>query len=343
MKKGKIAIVFIIVGGFLTSCIPARQFEELKSKNEQCDKDYAEQRKKLNDKNAELEETNNELTLTKKEIEMLRLDSLYRGKTLRSIQTDYENLNKTHNLLLDKNKELLSTNQSETSRLMVNYQDSQEKLQKKEDELRKLEKELGVKQDNLTVLQKDLTKSQTELEKKQARVKELESILAKKDSAVMALKTKVQDALLGFINKGLTVETRNGKVYVSLDEKLLFASGSINVDPKGVDALKKLANVLEQNPEINIMVEGHTDNIPYNSNGGAIKDNWDLSVLRSTSITKILLNNSKIEGKRITSAGRGEYVPIDVINSAEARKKNRRTEIILTPKLDELLKVLESN
>lgn len=341
----KIAQIALVLGlaTYLTSCIPARQFEELKSKNEQCDKDLAEQRKKYNEKSAELDETNNVLTLTKKEIEMLKLDSLYRGKTLRSIQADYENLNKTHNLLLDKNKELLSTNQNETTRLMGNYQDSQEKLQKKEDELRKLEKELDAKQDNLTLLQKDLTKSQSELEKKQARVVELESILAKKDSAVMALKAKVQEALLGFINKGLTVETRNGKVYVSLDEKLLFASGSTTVDPKGVDALKKLAKVLEQNAEINIMIEGHTDNIPYNSNGGAIKDNWDLSVLRSTSITKILLDNSKIEGRRITSAGRGEFVPVDKANTAEARKKNRRTEIILTPKLDELLKVLESN
>lgn len=343
MKKIVYAFAFFGIGALITSCIPARQFEEAKAKNEQCDKDFAEQRKKLNDKNAELEETNNLLTLTKKEMDMLKLDSLYRGKTLRAIQTDYENLNRTHNLLLDKNKELLSTNQSETSRLMVNYQDSQEKLQKKEDELRKLEKELGVKQDNLIVLQKDLSKSQTDLEKKQARVKELESILAKKDSAVAALKAKVQEALLGFINKGLTVETRNGKVYVSLDEKLLFASGSTTVDPKGVDALKKLATVLEQNAEINIMVEGHTDNIPFNSNGGAIKDNWDLSVLRSTSITKILLNNSKIEGRRITSAGRGEFVPVDAANNNDARKKNRRTEIILTPKLDELLKVLESN
>jgi chemotaxis protein MotB len=130
---------------------------------------------------------------------------------------------------------------------------------------------------------------------------------------------------------------------VSLEERLLFASGSTNVDAKGIDALKKLAKVLEQNTDINVLIEGHTDNVPFNSAGGGIKDNWDLSVLRATSIVKIIATSAKVDPTRLTAAGRGEFSPIDPANNAEARKKNRRTEIILTPKLDELLKVLNSN
>ena len=148
--------------------------------------------------------------------------------------------------------------------------------------------------------------------------------------------------MLGFEGKGLTITQKNGKVYVSLDESLLFASGSTKVEDKGVEAIKKLAKVLEQEQEINILVEGHTDDVPMKGSGD-IKDNWDLSVMRATSIVKIITGNSKVNPIRITAAGRGEYFPIDPSKTAEARKKNRRTEIILVPKLDELLKVLETN
>jgi chemotaxis protein MotB len=156
------------------------------------------------------------------------------------------------------------------------------------------------------------------------------------------LKKKLSDALTGFEGKGLTITQKNGKVYVSMDESLLFASGKTNVEPKGVDALKNVAKVLEQNTDINVMVEGHTDDVPMKG-AGEIKDNWDLSVMRATSVTKIMLNAASIDAKRITSAGRGEFFPLDPAKTPDARKKNRRTEIILTPKLDELLKVLGSN
>jgi len=180
------------------------------------------------------------------------------------------------------------------------------------------------------------------LKKREARVNELETILKSKDQATADLKKKLQDALMGFEGKGLTITQKNGKVYVSMDESLLFESGKTAVQPKGVDALKNVAKVLEQNADINVLVEGHTDDVPMKGTGD-IKDNWDLSVMRATSVTKIILQNSKTDPKRITSAGRGEFFPIDPAKTPEARKKNRRTEIILTPKLDELLKVLESN
>ena len=151
------------------------------------------------------------------------------------------------------------------------------------------------------------------------------------------------------LNLGLSQISPNGgtptqmrDIYGLLNESLLFASGKTAVEPKGVEALKNVAKVLEQNADINVLVEGHTDDIPMKGVGD-IKDNWDLSVMRATSVTKILLQNSTTDPKRITSAGRGEFFPIDNAKTPEARKKNRRTEIILTPKLDELFKVLENN
>ena len=159
-------------------------------------------------------------------------------------------------------------------------------------------------------------------------------------SAVRDLRNKVAAALVGLENDGLTVSIRQGKVYVSLDEQLLFKSGSIDVDPAGVNALRRLALILEQNPDISITIEGHTDNVPLAA-GSAIQDNWDLSVRRATSIVRILLSSAKISPERLTAAGRGEFVPVDPANTPAARQKNRRTEIILMPKLDELFQILE--
>ncbi len=171
---------------------------------------------------------------------------------------------------------------------------------------------------------------------------ELKAVLARKDSAVLALKAKVQDALLGFENNGLTIEQKNGKVYVSLDESLLFASGKYDIEKKGKEALNSLGAVLEKNSDVNVLVEGHTDNVPYNGSG-ILKDNWDLSVKRATSVVKIILEKNDINAQRLTAAGRADYIPIASNDTKEGRAANRRTEIILTPKLDELMKLLESN
>jgi len=187
-----------------------------------------------------------------------------------------------------------------------------------------------------------LNTAQIELEQRSQRLKELEIALQQKDEAVKQLRQKVMDALVGFNNKGLTIQEKNGKVYVSLDEQLLFKTGQWEVDPKGQVALTNLAEVLGQNPDINVLVEGHTDDVPMRG-AGTVKDNWDLSVLRATAVTRILLKNKNIEPKRISAAGRGEYFPINEAKTPEARQSNRRTEIILTPRLDEIFKILENN
>lgn len=186
----------------------------------------------------------------------------------------------------------------------------------------------------------EITKLYTDLQKREARLKEVEEILRKRDEATRALKNKLQKALLGFQQSGLSVDIRNGKVYVSLTDKLLFSSGSIIIDEKGKLALQELAKVLKTQPEINISVEGHTDNQRI-ANLGQIKDNWDLSVLRATSVVRFLTEVEKIENSRITATGKGEYQPVEPGSSADIRSRNRRIEIVLSPKLDELYNLIK--
>lgn len=331
--KNLMTIIFCLA--MMASCVPAKKVEDIKRKKEICEEERAalkEQNRKLDEQFTELSEKYEDL---QKRSKALQLDTSIQGKSLRVLTKNYDKLNETYELLLKKNKDLLEGNQAETSKLFSDLQMSQAELQKQSDALESLRVDLEQKEKNLEVLN-------SELEKRAKRVEELESILNRKDSTVNALKSKVQDALLGFENNGLTIEQKNGKVYVSLDESLLFASGSYNVDPKGKEVLGKLTKVLEKNADINILVEGHTDNVPYNGSG-ALKDNWDLSVKRATSVVKILVEKSSIEPARLTAAGRADFVPLADNSTAEGRSKNRRTEIILTPKLDELFELLNSN
>ncbi len=185
-----------------------------------------------------------------------------------------------------------------------------------------------------------INKLSEDLKKREQRLKEVEEVLRKRDEATNQLKEKLQQALLGFTKNGLTVEIKNGKVYVSLMDKLLFPSGSIIIDEKGKQALAQLANVLKEQPEINIAVEGHTDSQKI-TNLGQIKDNWDLSVLRSTSVVRYLTEVEKVEAVRMTATGKGEFQPLAPNTSAESRSKNRRIEIVLSPKLDELYDLIK--
>jgi len=225
--------------------------------------------------------------------------------------------------------------QDDVDRAQRESSDTRDKLEVTQTKL----EELNQQYDNLLTNSDQLSKDFVEQQKK---IRELEKILEEKEQAVNSLKSKVSEALLNFKENDLTVEIKNGKVYVSLAEQLLFGSGSIKVDQKGVTALQQLAGVLKENQDINIVVEGHTDNVPVSKTSQYMKDNWDLSVMRATSIVAIL-TESGVAAERITASGRGEYIPITSNETAESRKKNRRTEIILTPKLDELFQILEGN
>jgi chemotaxis protein MotB len=333
MKKALLSAV--IISSVLFSCVPARKFEETKAKAKSCEEELAQTKNLNREMETDLNENKAQIRELAKKVDKLEADTAMTGNSYRLLTKNYDKLNETYELLLQKNKELLAGSAAESAKLASQLQVTQDQLQKKEDALKIMERELDIKKQNLDNLN-------AELKNREERVNELESILRKKEEAVKDLRQKVANALIGFEGKGLTIEQKNGKVYVSLEEQLLFASGSIKVEARGVQALKDLAKVLEQNPDINVLIEGHTDDVPM-SGSGAIRDNWDLSVLRATSIVKIILSNSKVESNRIVAAGRGEFMPIDPAKTPEARRKNRRTEIILTPKLDELLKLLENN
>ena len=187
----------------------------------------------------------------------------------------------------------------------------------------------------------ELQRNQSDLEERSQRVEELEAMLKAREEAIASIRSQVSDALLGFEGKGLTISTRDGKVYVSMEDKLLFRSGSYEIGREGEKAVRDLAKVLAANPDINVMVEGHTDDVRYTPNA-YLKDNLDLSAKRATTVVRLLLENKEIAPERIVAAGRGESLPIAEGKTAEARAKNRRTEIILTPKYDELMKLMET-
>ncbi len=194
--------------------------------------------------------------------------------------------------------------------------------------------------DNYSSSSTKVSQLSSDLQKREQRLKEVEDALKKRDAATNALKDKLQKALLGFQNSGLTVDIRNGKVYVSLADKLLFPSGSIVIDERGKQALNQLAVVLNKEPDINIAVEGHTDTKKV-INLGQIKDNWDLSVLRATSVTRYLTETQNVDPHRLTATGKGQFQPVDPGTTPDALAKNRRIEIVLSPKLDELYNLIK--
>jgi len=207
---------------------------------------------------------------------------------------------------------------------------------------RELLAQLEAKEQALAAENERLAKLKAELESRSQRVAELENVIATKDAAMTKLKDAISQALTNFEGKGLTVEQRNGKVYVSMENKLLFQSGSWAVGTNGKQAVKQLASVLAENPEIAILIEGHTDNVPYTAKG-QLTSNWDLSTKRATSIVTLLRENEGISPENLTAAGRGEYAPIASNDTREGKAKNRRIEVILTPKLDEISKLLNDN
>lgn len=205
----------------------------------------------------------------------------------------------------------------------------------------KLMKQLADKEKELMAKEQELNKLATELNARDMKVRDLESLIARKDSAVQALKNKMLEALKGFNAGDLSVYEKDGKIYVALSDKLLFTSGSYAVEPRGKEALKKIAEVLNKQSDISIMVEGHTDNKPYiSSTTGPVNSNWDLSVMRASSVTKLLVDENKLDAKRVTPAGRGQYFPVESNDTPEGRSKNRRIDIVLTPDLKGIMDIL---
>ena len=185
-----------------------------------------------------------------------------------------------------------------------------------------------------------LNQKKNELNERERTINELQQMINAQNEKVRKLLSSVKDALLGFSSDELTVREKDGKVYVAMSDKLLFQSGSARLDKRGEEALGKLAEVLNKQTDIDVFIEGHTDNQPINT--VQFKDNWDLSVIRATSVVRILIKNYNVNPLQIQPSGRGEYMPVDDNETAEGRSKNRRTEIIMAPKLDKLFQMLQS-
>jgi len=311
--------LFIIL---LSSCVPGRRFQEVQDEATKCAREKKELSIRFDEVSASLTECLARQETIEKSLDKLQRDTTLLGSTLRRVTGQYDKINDLNEQLMKKQASLMTTSETEKKDLLEN--------------LLVMQKDLQEQQTRLATLEKELDEKSATLVSREARVKELEDMLASKDAAVRALKENVSNALLNFKDKGLTVVEKNGRVYVSLEAKLLFGSGSTTVSTEGTSALVKLAQAIQDEKDISILVEGHTDTDKILGNSAAYKDNWDLSVLRATSVVRIMRENSSIDPTQLTAAGRGEYLPVDPADKA----KNRRIEIILEPDLNELFKLI---
>ena len=317
-----IAILILSISVYFTACVPQRKYEELAAKQQQCEEELRTLRDSTRKMSDGYKEATQEVTRLKKATDALGRDTAVLGASYRQMREQYDKINRLNDEIMDKLDILQRGSEQESAKLSAQLEATRLELQRKEDDLRKLERELNEKEAKLAADEK--------------RIKELEDLISRQEAASKALKEKVANALLPFKDKGLTVVQKDGKVYVSMEAKLLFASGSYNVDQEGKGALINLAKILEDQKDIEVLVEGHTDTDRLKSSN-VPRDNWELSVLRATSVVKIMLENSKMDPVRITAAGRSEYIPLDPAD----KSKNRRIEIILIPNLDELYNLID--
>ncbi len=310
IKKVSIGLLILAL---TTSCVSKKIYNDLETKFA----DLKKENRSISDENAELLKAKNQLELdrdglnknlsaTKAELEKQKADYAAAQNKLKVLQDSYNALEKNSDEALknnmNKNRELL---------------------------------------EQLEAKGKALAAEQARLDKTAKQLDELEAMIAAKEAAMKKLKETLSKALNGFEGKGLTVEQKNGKVYVSMENKLLFNSGSWSVGTEGKKAVVELGKVLGDNPDLSVLIEGHTDDDPY-IGSGVITNNWDLSTKRATAIVAILSENSKINKQKLTAAGRGEFSPLASNATPEGKAKNRRIEIILTPRLDEIADMLNS-
>lgn len=317
-------ILFIAAGLSLGSCVPLKKYQDLEANYKKCQEEDAAFKTKAIDAENKLEEIQVEHAVLSKSVDQLKNDTTNMGNEFRKLAAEYDRINQTNEALEKKYTNLLTSGSAETSMLINDLEKTRIELQQKEDRLNKLEKELNEREKVLA--------------QKEERIAELETIIKEQELAVQRLKDKIAEALRGFADKGITVEERDGKIYVSMEAKLLFASGQTSVNSEGKSVLIDLSKVLESQSDLDIIVEGHTDSDPMKSSAHP-RDNWELSVLRSTSVVKIMLENSEMNAKQITAAGRSEYHPIDPENKA----KNRRIEIIIAPDLSKILDLISNS
>lgn len=339
MKMKNILASAVLLVIMAWSCVPAREFENMSQQYNTT----AKTNKVLAGDNADLtsrvDEMDTQIEALQRQKNHLEDDTVRLSQKYHRLKHNYNVTKEVNDDLLKQLQSALSGNSSETQELLQQLQSYQNDLQAREDALSSAEAALFAKRTELDGAIGDLASAQREIDARNARILEMEKILNEKDALMRNLRDRVITALESYQGNGLDVHMKDGLLYVSLDEQLLFKSGSWSVDPRGQAAIKDLSNVLADNKDVQITIEGHTDNVPYNGSG-VLKDNWDLSVKRATSIVKILLQNKSISPERITASGRGEFVPLDPANTSAARQNNRRTEIILMPNMKDLMNAL---
>ncbi|MCU0318621.1 MAG: OmpA family protein [Flavobacteriales bacterium] len=314
--------MLLLVSAAFVACVPARKYEESETRVRTMQGEVDAANARARDAQAAFEEIKARDAENTKRVEELRRDTTVLGTSLRQMTVQYDKINDLNNELLDKYNKLLAGDRSENRKLLT--------------DLESLRLDLMNKEDSVNALARRVNEKESALAEREAALTELRAELASKDAAMRALKDRVSTALTGFEGKGLTVEQRNGRIYVSMDNKLLFPSGSYAVDAKGKELIAKLAKAIENEADLNVLVEGHTDTDKVQP-GGTLKDNWDLSVLRATSVVRLIQETSRMDPVRVTAAGRGEHVPVDPADKA----RNRRIEIILAPDLKELYNLVK--
>jgi len=315
IKRISLIAVLLI---FITSCVSPKIYKELEGKYNNLKKE-----------NRNLSEENETLLSAKNKAE----------NSLKQLQEEYDEAVAQRDKLQSDFNALKSNHQNLKASYDALEENSSASIAENAKKNRELLAQLEVKEQALASENLRLEALKKELENRSRRVEELESLIAAKDAAMTSLKNAISRALTDFEGKGLTIEQRDGKVYVSMENKLLFSSGSWAVGKEGRRAVQQLGNVLGDNPDIAVLIEGHTDNVPY-TGSGQVKGNWDLSTKRATAIVEILRENDAIKPENLTAAGRGEFAPIATNDTSEGKAKNRRIEVILTPKLDEISKLL---
>lgn len=305
----------------LAACVPAKKYNELVAREKQTSAELEKYKQSSLDNEAKLKDLELKMESSRRDIAALKKDTTSLGTELRFMQAQYDLMVAENEANERKIEQMRLAGAKETAGYQADIEAKNQELIRRENALHALEAELG----NKTKL----------LEEREQRVNELEEMIQRKDDAMKALKSRVATALKGFENKGLTVVEKNGKIYVSLEAKLLFPSGSTTVETEGKKALIDLAKVLESEKDIEIIVEGHTDTDKLTS-ANHPKSNWELSVLRATAVVEIMTANSKMNPMQLMAAGRGEFHPVD----AKDKAKNRRIEIIISPNLNELFAII---
>lgn len=318
MKSIRLIFAIVLPALLLTSCVSQKKFKDLEGNYNRLVDDYQELKDKQKDTQAELSDVRSELANLQSEYNQLKEEEEELRLKYANQQTNYLNLSKSYDALEKNSSSALAENAKRNRELLKELEEKEKTLAKEQDRLEKLQKDLA-------------SRSQ--------RIDELEGLIADKEQKMTNLRENLSKALTNFEGKGLTVEQRDGKVYVSMENKLLFSSGSWSVGSEGKKAVAELGKVLAQNPDIAVSIEGHTDDDPYRGTG-QLTDNWDLSTKRATEVLKLLLNNNKINPQNLTAAGKGEHVPVASNETAEGKAKNRRIEVVLTPKLDEISNML---